>query len=248
MIIIGVVIISKELSVMSKPINHFLAGCSFTDPTWQDAVPWSIYYSKQHASYICAKAGMGIKGICTETLYYIDQIPDVIKTLIIVIPTLWRYDVEVDVETYLCNSMVDLLTCNDQGWKRHYHANRKWLTSGGLHYKKNTEMAPMFDFMYKHQGNLVIAKEHFRALERLIVYCKEHKIKYLISAIKDPLDQLVGMDYIRSEIELVLEKVEYDRWVRFEGLFIDKFLKHDNHPSSEEHHVLFNHIIAALES
>jgi hypothetical protein len=43
-----------------------------------------------------------------------------------------------------------------------------------------------FDFLYKHQGFLVIVKEHFRALKALLNYCKEHKIKYYITAIQDP--------------------------------------------------------------
>ena len=56
------------LRSMSK--KHLLVGCSFTDPTWQDAILWSVEYAKTHPSYIAAKAGMGIKGICTEAMYY----------------------------------------------------------------------------------------------------------------------------------------------------------------------------------
>jgi hypothetical protein len=58
---------------MNTDINHLLAGCSFTDPLWQEAVPWSVFYGKKYPSYIVAKAGMGIKGICTETLYYLES-------------------------------------------------------------------------------------------------------------------------------------------------------------------------------
>jgi len=84
---------------MNKP--HLLVGCSFTDPAWQSVVPWSIEYAKTHPSYIVAKAGMGIKGICTEALCYLKSI-DVGK-VIVVLPTLWRMDIEIDVGTHLCN-------------------------------------------------------------------------------------------------------------------------------------------------
>ena len=97
---------------MSK--KHLLVGCSFTDPTWQSAIPWSVEYAKKHPSYIVAKAGMGIKGICTEAMYYIKDIE--ISKMIIILPTLWRMDIEVDEDTYLSNGMVDLLYA-DQHWK-----------------------------------------------------------------------------------------------------------------------------------
>jgi hypothetical protein len=97
---------------MSK--KHLLIGCSFTDPMWQSAIPWSVEYAKTHPSYIVAKAAMGIKGICTEAMYYIKDIE--ISKIIIILPTLWRIDIEVDEETYLCNSMVDLLYA-DQNWQ-----------------------------------------------------------------------------------------------------------------------------------
>lgn len=153
-------------------------------------------YSKHRPCYISAKAGMGIKGICTEALYWLDLVKDNVETAIVILPNLWRYDIEVDEETYLCNCMVDLLSSDRNGWNITQPGSRKWIISGGLHYEKSTEMAPVFDFMYRHQGFLVIAKEHFRALERLIDYCKYHKIKFVISAIQDPLDQLTGLDYI----------------------------------------------------
>lgn len=222
--------------------KDFLIGCSFTDPTWQDVVPWSVCYGRHRPSYISAKAGMGIKGICTEAMYFMNAISTPIQTAIIILPTLWRLDIEVDVETYLCNAMVDLVECDQQGWRVATPATRKWLTSGGLHYRKNTEMAPAFDFLYRHQGYLVIAKEHFRALERLIDRCKERKIKYYISAIQDPLDQLMGLDYIKDDIIDLLDKVDYTNWIKFDGVFIDKFLKHTNHPNKQEHELLFEKI------
>lgn len=218
--------------------KDFLIGCSFTDPTWQSVKPWSVIYGEKQPCYISAKAGMGIKGICTEAVYWLDLIKDEIKTAVIVLPTLWRYDMEVDEETYLCNSMTDLLTCDQNDWRIHSQAVRKWITTGGLHYDKSTEMAPVFDFLYRHQGFLVIAKEHFRALERLIDHCKCHKIDYVISAIQDPLDQLLGLDYIRDRVIELLQRVEYNNWLRFDGHFIDKFLGHSDHPSDSEHEIL----------
>lgn len=220
--------------------KHLLVGCSFTDPQWQSAIPWSIEYAKAHPSYIVAKAGMGIKGICTEAMYYIKDIE--ISKMIIILPTLWRMDVEVDEETYLCNAMVDLLYA-DQTYQVEIPAKRKWLTSGGLHYKKNQEYSDAFDFLYKHQGFLVMAKEHFRALTGLLNYCKLHNIEYAISTIQDPLDQLTGLDYIRDDICRLLDQVEYNSWIRFDGKFIDQYLGHKEHPSTQEHQDLCNCIL-----
>lgn len=220
--------------------KHLLVGCSFTDPSWQSQSPWSIEYAKTHASYIVAKAGMGIKGICTEALEYIKHLD--VEKVIIVLPTLWRIDIEVDEETYLCNAMVDLLYA-DQTWKIEQPAHRKWITSGGLHYEKHTEHAPIFDFLYKHQGFLVIAKEHFRALTRLLDYCKLHDIEYVISAIQDPLDQLTGLDYIKNELCILLDEAEYSSWLRFDGKFIDQYLGHSRHPTTKEHQDLCNCIL-----
>lgn len=147
------------------------------------------------------------------------------STLIIVLPTLWRLDIEVDEETYLCNSMVDLLYA-DVDWKVLELAKRKWLTSGGLHYYRSAEQAQLFDFLYKHQGFLVMAKEHFRALKVLLNYCKQRKIQYYVSAIQDPMEQLTVLDYIRNDIVSLLAEVEYPNWFKFDNKFIDKFLGH----------------------
>jgi hypothetical protein len=57
---------------MHDSTRYLLSGCSFTDPYWQKAVLWSVEFSKTTLSYIVAKAGMGIKGIATETMYYLD--------------------------------------------------------------------------------------------------------------------------------------------------------------------------------
>jgi hypothetical protein len=222
--------------------RHFLAGCSFTDPRWQQTVPWSVIYARQQPSFISAESGMGIKGICTEALYWMEWVKCSIDTVIIILPTLWRYDIEADQETYLCNAMVDLLWCDQHGYQIFNAAQRKWIISGGLHYAKNTEMTPAFDFLYRHQGFLVIAKEHFRALEKLIAYCNCHKIKCVISAIQDPLDQLVGLDYIRDDIVALLDRVGYRDWLRFNDVFIDKFLGHPNHPNDREQEILCRHI------
>jgi hypothetical protein len=220
--------------------KHLLVGCSFTDPIWQTDIPWSIEYSSTHPSYIVAKAGMGIKGICTEALYYLKDLD--VKTVIIILPTLWRMDIEVDEETYLCTAMVDLLLA-DKIWSITSPAKRKWITSGGINYDKNTEQAKIFDCLYKHQGFLVMAKEHLRALKVLINHCKDRKIQYYISAIQDPLTQLIGLDYIRNNIEALLEEVEYRDWIKFNGKFIDQYLGHSKHPTTEEHKDLCKHII-----
>lgn len=220
--------------------NHLIVGCSFTDPSWQSAIPWSVDYAKIHPSYIVAKAGMGIKGICTEAIYYLSQLE--VSRIIIMLPTLWRLDIEMDIENQLCNAMVDLLYA-DQTWKVSKTATRKWITSGGLHYSKNTKYAPIFDFLYQHQGFLVIAKEHFRALTQLIEYCKLHNIEYAVTAIQDPLDQLTGLEYIKPDICELLDRVEYNSWIRFNGKFIDQYLGHTKHPCTEEHQNLCNRIL-----
>lgn len=226
--------------------RHLLVGCSFTDPAWQTEIPWSVEYSKTHPSYIVAKAGMGIKGICTEALYYLKTLDDVSK-VIIVLPTMWRLDLEMDVETYLCNSMVDLLIA-DSTVRIKEHATRKWIASGGVNYDKTTEQAKIFDVLYKHQGFLVIAKEHFRALRNLILYCKMQGIKYDISAIQDPLNQLAGLEYIEAEFRDLLSEVDYDRWFKFDGKFIDEFLKHRMHPTTDEHKKLSEYILSLEET
>jgi hypothetical protein len=207
---------------MQSNTKHLLIGCSFTDPSWQTAIPWSVEYSKTQPTYIVAKAGMGIKGIVTESLCYLGQLPN-ISTLIIVLPTLWRLDIEVDQETYLCNAMVDLLH-SDSNWHIVNAAKRKWIISGGLWCRRNTEQAQLFDLLYKHQGFLVIAKEHFTALKALLNYCKQCKIQYYISAIQDPMDQLTGLDYIKDDIVTLLDDVEYKNWFRFDNKFIDIIL------------------------
>jgi len=223
--------------------NKFLlSGCSFTDPTWQTEVPWSVHFSKYYESYIVAKAGMGIKGICTESLYYLKELEN-ISTLIIIIPDLWRIDIEVDEETYLCNSMVDLLKAEFGDYNIISKATRKWLISGGLSYQKNAEYSKIFDFLYRHQGFLVLMKEHLRSLKTLQDFCKKKNITYYVSAIKDPLDQIDGLNYIKNDIIELLNDVDYNEWFTFDGKFIDKFLQHDKHPSTNEHKLLCDYII-----
>lgn len=226
---------------MDNKSKHLLVGCSFTDPLWQKEIPWSVQYSATQPCYIVAKVGMGIKGICTEALYYLRNLKDVSK-LIVILPTLWRLDVEMDVETYLCNSLVDLLFSDGTPCVQQ-HAKRKWISSGGLNYDSSAEQARIFDLLYKHQGFLVIAKEHFRALQNLLIYCKIHNIDYEISAIQDPMSQLTGLDYIKSEIEELLDQVEYSNWFKFNGTFIDKFLNHQHHPNTIEHKKLCDYIL-----
>jgi len=217
-------------------IPHLLVGCSFTDPIWQEAIPWSVEYAKTHPSYIVAKAGMGIKGICTEAMYYIQKLT--VQRVIIILPTLWRMDIEIDEETYIANSMTDLLFADEPQQTIVTRASRKWITSGGMHYNRDTEYSKIFDFMYKHKGFFVIAKEHFRALTILINYCKMHNIEYAISAIQDPMEQMHGLDYIKEEFCQLLKTVEYDSWFKFDNKFIDQYLGHTQHPTTEEHVLL----------
>jgi hypothetical protein len=223
---------------MSK---HLLVGCSFTDPTWQEDVPWSVEFSKTHPSYIVAKAGMGIKGITTEAMYYLEQLPH-IETCVIILPTLWRMDIETSEETYMCTAMVDLLKADVSGYTIDKPAKRKWITSGGLHYDKNTKHGNIFNTLYKHQGLLVILKEHLRSLQVLINYCKMNNIRYYISAIADPAEEVEYYDIKHKAFEL-LNAVEYKTWFRFDGKFVNRFLSHDKHPSTEEHVVLSEYII-----
>lgn len=224
---------------MNKP--HLLVGCSFTDPTWQTAIPWSVEYAKIHPSYISAKAGMGIKGICTEAMYNLKEI-DNISRVIIILPTLWRMDIELDEEAIWCNCMVDFLYA-EQTVTVVKKAKRKWFKSGGLHYPKNEQHSHILDWLYKNQGFLTIAKEHFRALTILIDYCKLHHIEYAISAIQDPMSQLTGLDYIKDEICKLLEEVEYNSWFKFDNKFIDQYLGHTRHPSTIEHQKLCTEIL-----
>jgi len=221
--------------------NFLLSGCSFTDPLWQDDIPWSVHFSENQNSYIVAKAGMGIKGICTETLYYLDELPN-ISVLILLLPDLWRIDLEVDKETYLCNAMVDLIYANNNSCKIQTSATRKWLISGGLNYARNAEQTKLFNFLYKHQGFLVLLKEHLRALKMLQEVCRFRNIKCYVSSIQDPLEQIKGLEYIKNDIFALLKAVDYNKWFKFNGKFVDGFLQHKKHPTTDEHKLLCSHI------
>lgn len=223
---------------------HLLVGCSFTDPRWQTAVPWSVQYSNSFESYIVAQAGMGIQGISTEALTTLKQLSGIDK-VIIMLPTLWRMDIEIDHESpaELCNAMVSVVYANNGTWHEHEPACRKWMISGGLHFKKNKPSGMVFDLLYKYQGFLVLLKEQLRSLRVFLDYCKQQNIPYYITAIQDPADQLQGLDYVRDQIDNMLQEVEYNTWIRFDGQFVDKFLKHANHPDTEEHRILCERII-----
>jgi hypothetical protein len=223
-------------------MKHLLIGASFVDPVWEPETKfWSTEYARHMPSYIVAKAGMGIKGVCVETLYHLERLNNV-STVIAMLPNLWKIDLEVDVETYLCNAMVDLLEADELGYRVLEPAQRKWLISGSVKWPPDTEQAPIFDFLFKHQGFLVVAKEHFRELRRLQDYCDSRKIQLHITTTMDPLDELTGLDYIRDDIISLLNTVRYDSWFRFDGKFINQFLGHEVHPTTQEHQVLFEHI------
>jgi hypothetical protein len=225
--------------------NTLLAGCSFTDPVWQHEVPWSVEYAKIHPSYIVAKAGFGIKGITTEALYFLESHKEIDK-MVLILPDIWRLDIEVDSETYLCNCMVDTLTANSNGWEIKDKARRKWIISGGpLSYKHNNkEIVSIFDQMYKHQGWLVIFKEQMMSLERLLTYCKHNNIDYYISAIRDPMEQFDGLEYIQPHLhDLLINKGEYNNWFTFNSKFINLFVGHDKHPNTKQHIAIANYIL-----
>jgi hypothetical protein len=223
---------------------HLLVGCSFTDPRWQKTVPWSVHYSNTFESYIVAQAGMGIKGISTEALTILKQLTDIDK-VIIMLPTLWRMDIEIDHESpaQICNAMVPTLYAKNGTWQEYTPAYRKWMISGGLHFEKNKPSGAVFDLLYKYQGFLVLLKEQLRSLRFFLDYCKQKNISYYITAIRDPVDQLQGLDHVDDQIRNMLQEVEYDKWIRFDGQFIDKFLQHKEHPTTEEQKILCQHII-----
>jgi hypothetical protein len=223
--------------------SHLLIGSSFVDPLWQDVETWAVQYSKIHPSYIVAKAGMGIKGVCTEALYYLEELNNISK-VIVMLPDLWKIDIEIDEETYISNSMTDLLWADYAGVVIKQKAHRKWITSGSMVWDKKTEAASIFNFVSKHQGFLVLVKEHFRELKRLIDTCRYKNISCYITTTTDPLSELSGLDYIRPQVEKILQDVSYDSWMRFDGKFVDDFLqlKHNNHPTAQEHAVLCKYI------
>jgi hypothetical protein len=221
--------------------NHLLIGSSFVNPIWQDVETWAAQYSKIYPSYIVANPGMGIKGVCTEALYYLEELNDISK-VIVMLPDLWKIDIEIDEETYISNSMTDLLWADSAGVVIKQKAHRKWITSGSMVWDKKTEMALIFDFVLKHQGFLVIVKEHFRELKRLIDTCRCKNISCYITAARDPLSELSGLDYIRPQVEKILQDVNYDSWTRFDGKFVNDFLKHNKHPTAQEHTVLCKYI------
>ena len=219
--------------------RHLLVGCSFTDPTWQDETPWSIHYSNNYQeSYIVAKAGMGWTGICTEAYIHAQKLD--FDHCVIMLPTLWRMDIELDHEGIMCNAMVDLL----KHGKPFVSPTRKWLISGGLNFNKTLdgEEFKIIDQMYKYKSFLPIIREHVLKLKLLLLYLKTTSISYTITAIKDPMHQLEGLDYIKDNIIELLNTVEYENWLRFDGKFIDEFLGHDKHPTTKEHKLIGDYI------
>ena len=219
--------------------KHLLVGCSFTDPSWQDATPWSVHYSNTYqSSYIVAKAGMGINGICTEAYMYAQNLN--FDHCVIMLPTLWRMDIELNQEGTMCNAMVDLL----DGDKILTQASRKWLISGGLHFKETLQGSEkkLLDQLYKYVDFLPLIREQALKLKLLILSLEAKNIPYTITSIKDPMHQLEGLNYIKDEIIELLDSVEYRNWLRFDGKFINEFLGHDKHPTTEENKIIGDYI------
>lgn len=228
----------------SRMSNHLLVGGSFVDPCWQDVETWALKYAKIYPSYIVAKAGMGIKGICTEAIYYLEDLDNISK-VIVMLPNLWKIDIEIDEETYIATATVDLLWADDTGVQIKEKAHRKWVTSKGLTWDKKTEQAPVFEFALKHQGFLVLAKEHFRALKQLLDMCQQRNISCYVTTTHDPLSELLGLDYIRPQIEKILQSVDYATWIKFDDQFVSDFLQVVDHPDNHEHEILCKYILDA---
>jgi len=215
--------------------KHLLVGCSFTDPRWQDAIPWSVHYSKNYqTSYIVAKAGMGWNGICTEAYMYAQNLK--FDHCVIMLPDMWRMDIELNHEGNTANAMVDLLESD----RIIIPAVRKWIISGGLHWNQITTLhskeLKLFDQLYKYQDFLPIMREH------VLLSLRARNISYTITAIKDPMHQLEGLDYIKDDIVELFDSVEYKNWLRFDGKFVDEFVGHNNHPTTEEHKLIGDYI------
>lgn len=221
--------------------KHLLVGCSFTDPLWQDEIPWSVYYGKKYqTSYIVAKAGMGWNGICTEAYTYAQNLT--FDHCVIMLPTMFRMDMELNHEGQIANTMVDLLENN----KIITYATRKWITSGGLNWNQTKMLGnkekKLFDQFYKYMGFLPLVREQMLKLKLLILSLQAKNISYTITTIKDPMHQLEGLDYIKNDIIELLDSVEYSNWLRFDGKFIDEFLGHDKHPTTQEHKLIGDYI------
>ena len=60
------------------------------------------------------------------------------------------------------------------------------------------------------------------------------------------MDQLNNLEYIKSDIKKLLDTVGYNNWFKFDGKFIDIFLGHQRHPTTEEHKVLCEYIIRGI--
>lgn len=221
--------------------KHLLVGCSFTDPLWQDEIPWSVYYGKKYqTSYIVAKAGMGWNGICTEAYMYAQNLK--FDHCVIMLPTIFRMDIELNHEGDTCNGMVDLLE-NDRIIT---NATRKWITSRGLNWNQTkilqNQQKKMFDQLYKYMDFLPLIREQVLKLKLLILSLQAKNISYTITAIKDPMHQLEGLDYIKDDIIKLLNDVEYKDWLRFNNGFIDEFLGHGKHPTTQEHKLIGDYI------
>ena len=96
--------------------------------------------------------------------------------------------------------------------------------------------------LYKYKGLLPILRDHVLALKLLILYLESRNISYTITAIQDPMQQLTGLADDKDEVVSLLESVDYKNWLKFDGQFIDKYLGHTEHPSTEEHKQIGDYI------
>lgn len=61
------------------------------------------------------------------------------------------------------------------------------------------------------------------------------------------MEQLIGLEYICDEFCKLLDDVEYNHWFKFDGKFIDKFLGHSRHPTTNEHQLLCRYIVDSCQ-
>ena len=183
---------------------------------------------------------MGWNGICTEAYTYAQNLT--FDHCVIMLPTMFRMDMELNHEGQIANTMVDLLENN----KIITYATRKWITSGGLNWNQTKMLGnkekKLFDQFYKYMGFLPLVREQVLKLKLLILSLQAKNISYTITTIKDPMHQLEGLDYIKDDIIELLDSVEYSNWLRFDGKFIDEFLGHDKHPTTQEHKLIGDYI------
>ena len=96
--------------------------------------------------------------------------------------------------------------------------------------------------LYKYQGNEVIIQNSMQMLVFLVNYLHQQGISCKITSITDPMHCIEYFDNNDIMLDL-LDKVGYNDWVRFDGYFVDDFLGHSKHPTTQEHSIIKNYIL-----